>query len=248
MAPRRPLLSVPSSASSSASSARWSAASRPTTASRISPLTLATASLHALAAVAVAAVAELDRLVGAGAGAARDRGPAPGAGDQLDLDLDGRVAAGVEDLPPGDVVDDAHVNSWGQCCECNTRLALRSGSERTFGAVRVSSELRASRAPRALRPPIGVGRGEVDALARRRAVPSARSGPGTGRAQPLSADSPSTPAPRARGRERGQRVAERVLRRRRLRGTGIVVTGSSPIDDGLAEQLLRVEQRRAGRA
>ena len=71
--------------------------------------------LHALAAVALAAVAQLDRLVGAGAGAARDRGPAPGAREELDLDLDGRVAAGVEDLPPDDVLDGAHVHSCGKC-------------------------------------------------------------------------------------------------------------------------------------
>ena len=65
--------------------------------------------LHALAAVADLAVAELDRLVRAGAGAARHRRPAAGARDQLDLDLDGRVAAGVQDLPRRDVVDDAQV-------------------------------------------------------------------------------------------------------------------------------------------
>ena len=85
--------------------------------------------LHTLAAVAQLAVAELDRLVGAGAGAARDRGPAPGARGQLDLDLDGRVAARVQDLPPGDVVNDAHMNSCGQCCEC-------SGSNRGNGGER----------------------------------------------------------------------------------------------------------------
>ena len=85
--------------------------------------------LHALAAVADLAVAELDRLVRAGAGSARDRGPAPGPADELDLDLDGRVAARVEDLPPGDVIDDAHVHSCGECCEC-------SGSNRGNGGER----------------------------------------------------------------------------------------------------------------
>jgi len=43
-----------------------------------------------------------------GARPARDRGSAPGAGHQLDFDLDGRVAAGIEDLPAGDIVNDAH--------------------------------------------------------------------------------------------------------------------------------------------
>jgi hypothetical protein len=42
-APIRPLFGVPSSASSVASNARWSSASRPTTAGAISVLTLATA-------------------------------------------------------------------------------------------------------------------------------------------------------------------------------------------------------------
>ena len=77
----------------------------PTTASRISPLTLVDGPGDALAAVAVVAVAELDRLVGARARAARDRGPAARAREQLDLHLDGGVAAGVEDLPADDVLD-----------------------------------------------------------------------------------------------------------------------------------------------
>ena len=76
LAPRRALLSVPSRSISSASTMRWSRASRPSTASAISPLTLPTAVEHALAAVAVAAVAQLDRLVLAGRGAGRHDGPA----------------------------------------------------------------------------------------------------------------------------------------------------------------------------
>ena len=80
-------------------------ASRPTTASRISLVDVGDRLGDALAAVARVAVAELDGLVGAGAGAARDRGPAAGARDELDLHLDGGVAAGVEDLPADDVLD-----------------------------------------------------------------------------------------------------------------------------------------------
>ena len=57
------------------SSRRWSSASKPSTASAISPFTLSTASQHALAAVAVAAVAQLDRLVLAGRRARRHDGP-----------------------------------------------------------------------------------------------------------------------------------------------------------------------------
>ena len=64
-----------------------------------------------LAPEAVAAVAQLDGLVGTGARTARHRGSAPGTGHQLDLDLNGRVAAGIEDLPADDIVNDAHENS-----------------------------------------------------------------------------------------------------------------------------------------
>ena len=63
---------------------------------------------HAPAEVAVAAVAELDRLEGAGGGAGGHDGTAPPARGEEDLDLDGRVAAGVEDLPPDDVLDLGH--------------------------------------------------------------------------------------------------------------------------------------------
>ena len=98
---------------------------------------------NSFAAVAVTAVAQLDGLVGTGARTARDRGPAPGAGYQLDLDLDGRIATGIEDLAPDDIVNDAHENSWGQCGECR-RSRAPSGSERAFGpGDRPSSGLRA---------------------------------------------------------------------------------------------------------
>ena len=64
--------------------------------------------LNALAAVAGSAVAQLDRFVFAGGGARRNGGTGDGAVDQGDLDLDGRVAAGVEDLAGGDLLDDGH--------------------------------------------------------------------------------------------------------------------------------------------
>ena len=95
----------PSRSISSRSTPRWSSASIPSRASPISSLTWPTALAHALAAVAVAAVAELDRLELAGGRARRDDGPAGGAGREEHLDLDGGVAARVEDLPPGDVLD-----------------------------------------------------------------------------------------------------------------------------------------------
>ena len=116
LAPRAPLLSVPSAASSAASTARWSRPSTPTTASRRGPLTLATAVSTPLAQVAVAAVAELDGLVGAGRRAGGHRRPAVGAGREEDLHLDGGVAAGVEDLPPEDVLDVGHGSL--QLCRC----------------------------------------------------------------------------------------------------------------------------------
>ena len=91
-----------------ASRPRWSVASTPTTASRISLVHVVDGLGDALAAVARVAVAELDRLVGTGAGPARHGGPAARARDELDLHLDGGVAAGVEDLPADDVLDKGH--------------------------------------------------------------------------------------------------------------------------------------------
>src|SRR5581483_3689643 len=52
-----------------------------------------------LGAVALAAVAQLDRLEPPGRRARRDDGPAPRAAVEEHPVLDGRVAAGVEDLP-----------------------------------------------------------------------------------------------------------------------------------------------------
>ena len=144
---------------------------------------------HALAAEAVAAVAQLDGLVGAGARAARDRGPAPGARDQLDLDLDGRVAAGVEDLPPDDVLDDAHEYSCGPCCECNRSRAR--ARQRTC---------RSPRRPLRIRQPARAARPSSASAATRSTPASAAScsiranRSWNRRAQPVSADSPSMPA------------------------------------------------------
>ena len=86
---------------------------------------------NALADLAEAGV--IDGFVRTGAGPARDRGAAPGAGGQLDLDLDGRVAAGVQNLPRGDVINDAHVRSCGECCECSGSNR-HNGGERVFGS------------------------------------------------------------------------------------------------------------------
>ena len=58
---------------------------------------------------AVAAVAELRRLELAGGRARRDDGASGGAGREEHLDLDGGVAARVEDLSTGDVLDGRHV-------------------------------------------------------------------------------------------------------------------------------------------
>ena len=63
---------------------------------------------HALAAVTLATVAELDGLVLTGRRTARHGGPPGRPARQHDLDLDGRVAAGVEDLPAQDVHDLGH--------------------------------------------------------------------------------------------------------------------------------------------
>ena len=131
MAPSRPLASVPSSAHELGVEHPLVGGVEPD--DRVADLAVHVRDrvLHALAAVAVLAVAELDGLVRAGAGAARHRGPAPGAGDQLDLDLDGRVAAGVQDLPRRDVIDDAQVNSCCEWCE-GSGSNPGNGGERAF--------------------------------------------------------------------------------------------------------------------
>ncbi len=108
LAPSLALLGVPSRAISVWSTMRWSVASRPSSSSAISLLTLSTAWQHRLAAVLVAAVAQLDCLVLAGRSARGHRGAPGGARLELDLDLDRGVAARVEDLPADDVDDDGH--------------------------------------------------------------------------------------------------------------------------------------------
>ena len=65
--------------------------------------------VDALAAVTLGvAVAQLHRLEGAGGGARGHRGPRQDAVLKQHLDLDGRVAARVQDLPGGDVLDACH--------------------------------------------------------------------------------------------------------------------------------------------
>ncbi len=90
------------------STARWSRASKPSRKSAISPLTLRDGRQDALAAVALATVAQLHRLVDAGRRARWNDGPPGGARVEHDLHLDGRVAAGVEDLPADYLFDHAH--------------------------------------------------------------------------------------------------------------------------------------------
>ena len=109
LAPSRLLFGVPSSSISIASIAICSSASRPDSASKISPLTASTALQHALAAIAgLVAVAQLDRLVRAGRGARGHRGAAHRAALQLDLHLDGGIAAAVQDFAGGDVDNGGH--------------------------------------------------------------------------------------------------------------------------------------------
>ena len=109
LAPSRDLFGVPSSAIIVLSMPRWSAASMPPTASKISPFTVATALQHAFAAIALlVAVAQLHRLMGAGRRAGRHGGAAGRAAFQRDLDFDGGIAAAVEDFAADDVGDGAH--------------------------------------------------------------------------------------------------------------------------------------------
>ena len=109
-----------------ASIPRWSSASMPASASKISPLTASTAFDHALALVArLVAVAQLDRLVGAGGGARRDRRPAHGPVLEHDVDLDRRVAAAVEDLAADDVDDGGHGHYLESCGHARARGRVR---------------------------------------------------------------------------------------------------------------------------
>src|SRR5262249_38767332 len=87
---------------------------------------------HTLAAVARVVIAQLDGFVRARARTARHRGSTPRAGDQLDFDLYGRIAPGVEDLPPTHGLDDAQDCYCDWCCESRRYDPLRSG-ERAFG-------------------------------------------------------------------------------------------------------------------
>ena len=100
LAPRRPLLGVPSSASSFASRAALVVESMPITAGAITEVTLIHGLEHAETSIARAAgVAQLKGLVSARAGSGGDDGAAKGArgGDRVDLDR--WPAARVEHLP-----------------------------------------------------------------------------------------------------------------------------------------------------
>ena len=109
LAPRRPLFGVPSSFLSASSMRRWSRASMPESASKISPLTASTALQHALAEVALlVAVAQLDGLVRSRRGAGGHAGAAQRAVLEDDIHLDGRVAAAVQDLAADDIDDGGH--------------------------------------------------------------------------------------------------------------------------------------------
>ena len=110
LAPSLALLGVPSSSIMSWSIASWSRGSRPISSGAILVLTFSTALVTPLPSVLLlVVVAQLDGFVLAGAGARRDGGAAEGAVFEDDVDFDGRVAAGVEDLPALDEFDvDAH--------------------------------------------------------------------------------------------------------------------------------------------
>ena len=97
---------MPSSATSAASTALWSAASSPISAGAISVRTFSTAFPTPLPEPgARIAVAELDRLELPGRGARRHGGAPDLARVDLDVDLDRRVAARIEDLPRADGCD-----------------------------------------------------------------------------------------------------------------------------------------------
>ena len=97
----------------------------------------------ALAAVGRSAVAQLGRLELAGRGPRRDRGAPAGAARQHQLDLDRGVAATVEDLPCGELLDRAHRGPPVVSTASRKRLVARrsasSGSTSSARAQRTST-------------------------------------------------------------------------------------------------------------
>src|SRR5205823_14714312 len=101
---------------------------------------------HSLAAVFRAAVPELDRLEGPGRGPARHPGAAHGPVIQRHLDLEGRVTAGIQDLPGMDRFYGGHrrllayssyrASRWAERklaqCEPNRGEALRAPATRVW--------------------------------------------------------------------------------------------------------------------
>ena len=128
----------------------WSLASRPRTASAISPFDVARRpSSTPLPPYGVAAVAQLDRLVHAGRGARRHGGAAEGARLELDVDLDRRVAARVEDLAGVDVRRSGSFGCLLRVVEVAVllaRAAARSNPRRRAAASRSASSTRRAEA------------------------------------------------------------------------------------------------------
>ena len=109
LAPRRPLLSVPSRSISRRSRPAWSAASKPASALAIVVLTFSTALRTPLPQVAgLVAVAQLDRFLAAGRGARRHHRAAEAAIAQRDFGFERGIAAGVEDFAGVDLGDRGH--------------------------------------------------------------------------------------------------------------------------------------------
>ena len=171
--------------SGAASTAAWSAASRPVSAGAIVPFTRATARRHVEAAEALAAVAQVDRLA-----ACRSRRPPgaiarpDGAAGQRDLGLDRRPAAAVPDPPAAHRGDrgraHAATSSRPGVARSAARRPARLGQEpaRARARTRSLSRLRRSgtRPATCRRPARGRGRaaGRPRAPRARRAAPRRR--------------------------------------------------------------------------
>ena len=124
LAPRRPLLSVPSRSIIARSRPAWSEAWRPVISGGDLAVDVLHRLRHALAAPGVAAVAQLDGLELAGGGAGGHGRAAEGARAQRGVHLDGGVAAAVEHLAGVEGGDLAHVEpGWYQPGGDRRRLA-----------------------------------------------------------------------------------------------------------------------------
>ncbi len=146
LAPKRPLLGVPSASIISRSTSRWSSGVDPHQRVADGLVDVLDGVEDALAPVGLAAVAQFDGLEGARGRARRYRGPAPSSARQLDIDLDGGIAPRIEYLPSPDAHNGGHRSQTPSSLVGSTTLARPVPDPRTPGrrapAMRAASSTR----------------------------------------------------------------------------------------------------------